>query len=344
MVPPKNAAPLPQTTNEKLDRTQVQAYLERIALPTSLIDEKPSLDLLKRLQLAHLLNITFETTVLHVPSNTWSEDPETPIKIGGSSETVQLGVGAVERIVTKRLGGYCFSLNEVFAAFLRHWFQVTDLAARVYVNQDQNPSVAGWKWGATSHRCMLVGWPGEEDLWFVDGGFGGGQCSYPIKLGFNGRNTTGSFPTQEFKIKQSLLPSLTSSPESPKPEVLHWIVYRNVPSSTPEGESYWTPLYAFLISPLTTQDFVVLNHYNSTHPSAIFKNFFLVTRLQEGGGRKTFFFKEPMSDPKGELNGRICGKLQESSFEGKKVREEWVEMKVGPVREALEKEFGLVLV
>lgn len=114
-------------------------------------------------------------------------------------------------------------------------------------------------------------------------------------------------------------------------------------SPAPERKGYWSPVYAFTLSTVAQPDFVVYNHYNSTHPSAVFRTFFVCTRLAANGTRTTLYWKEGMAD---ESSCRRVAKLQTTSVgkmdEGGKQEEELVEMRVGPIRRVLERSFGML--
>lgn len=85
--------------------------------------------------------------------------------------------------LTTGAGGYCFSLNSTFAAFLRVFgFRVSELAARVYGALGKDPEEAGLLWGPTSHECLVVDWETDgvrSERYFVDVGFGSGQSNTP---------------------------------------------------------------------------------------------------------------------------------------------------------------------
>lgn len=98
-----------------LSQKDASAYLDRISLSTSLLSEAPSLALLAKLQLAHLLAIPFDTSSLHISSKDW--DSNERIKLA-SGPGMQLGEKNFNRIVEAKSGGFCFSLNSTFASFL----------------------------------------------------------------------------------------------------------------------------------------------------------------------------------------------------------------------------------
>lgn len=164
------------TTTGIFSRVDAAAYLQRIQLPHTLLNEPPSLPLLRQIQSSHILSVPFESTTLHVPD--WTDD-DAPITLG-AGETVLLGEGAFNRIVKLNRGGYCFSLNSSFAMLLRTFgFKVSEVAAKVYGFQGQDPEVAGYRWAPTSHQCSVVDWEGSDGRFFVDVGFGSAQSAYP---------------------------------------------------------------------------------------------------------------------------------------------------------------------
>lgn len=138
--------PSPHTAG-KLNRKDALEYLERIKLPPSIVDEKPSLSLLNKLQAAHLLAVPFESTTIHVKD--WYDD-DAEIEIGGGG-TVALAEGAFNHIVKLRRGGYCFSLNGTFPSLLRWFgFNVSECLAKVNSIR-KDPEVEGVDWEALSH-------------------------------------------------------------------------------------------------------------------------------------------------------------------------------------------------
>lgn len=144
----------------------------------------------------------------------------------------------------------------------------------------------------------------------------------------------GPTPCAPYKILHAPLPFNTPSalpPDSP----LHWTIYRQ--SSSPSSpKPFWKPLLTFPLISTPAMDNAVRNHYISSHPASSFRALFLATRLREDGSRATFTFS---GKTRQERVGERRGKLQRTKVEGEKV-EEWVEMKIGPVREVLEREFG----
>lgn len=158
------------------------AYLARIDLPTTLASAPASLDLLSTLLMAHLTNIPYDTTALHLPSSEWSSG-NTPVRLS-SGDGMPLGKPNFDRVIRKRTGGYCYSLNTLFSSLLRGFgFGVSEVGARVYMHRGLDPTNAGYLWSCITHETLIVDWPGSEDArYLVDVGFGGGMSKLEMKL------------------------------------------------------------------------------------------------------------------------------------------------------------------
>lgn len=95
-----------------LSASDTLAYLTRIGLPPSSIDQQPSIELLNELFYHHQLNIGFDTSYLSVPEADWarcqagSATSAEEIQLG-SGVAVDLGEESFHRIVDKRRGGIC---------------------------------------------------------------------------------------------------------------------------------------------------------------------------------------------------------------------------------------------
>lgn len=148
------------------------------------------------------------------------------------------------KLVGARRGGYCFEQNTLFAAALTAvGFAVTPLAARV--------RLGGRKDSARAHMLLSVR-AGERD-WLADVGFGGGGLLEPMPLEPSGEAQQGSW---RFRVV-----------EDGRERVL-----QNV------GPAGWRDLYAFTLEPQLPVDFVVANHYTSTHPDCTFTKIPVVQR------------------------------------------------------------------
>ena len=119
------------------------AYLERINYHGSLA---PSAEMLRELQLAHLLAVPFENLSIHAKQ---------PIVLADEA--------LFTKIVERRRGGFCYECNGLFASLLRALgFEVAMLSAEV-ANAD---GVFGPPF---DHMTLMVS---LEQRWLVDVGFG----------------------------------------------------------------------------------------------------------------------------------------------------------------------------
>ncbi|GJN89304.1 hypothetical protein Rhopal_002284-T1 [Rhodotorula paludigena] len=297
------------TTSGRLGRADAAAYLERISLPLALLDESPSLDLLRQLQSAHILAVPFESLTLHVPD--WHDD-DAEIHLGGG-HPVRLGNDAYNRIVRLRRGGFCFSANSSFAAFLRYFgFRVSECAGRVFSFQRKDPAEAGYSWEPTSHHIRF------ED--------GASQTSIPA-ADYYELHRTDRLPGSD--------PSL--QPDMPP----YWTVWRRNTSAS--GSSYMSPVYSFALQSVAFVDFKVLNNFQFSSLEARFRTFLVATNLHNNGERRTLQFDDSSKDPQ----GRRAAKLYTTTavVEGQREQEkdvEWIEMRVGPVKRVLERDFGML--
>jgi N-hydroxyarylamine O-acetyltransferase len=98
----------------QLSADEITAYLERLGVAGP---GKPDIDTLRLLHRAHVMTIPFENLSVHLPG-----------------EEISLELDALlDKIVTRRRGGFCYELNGLFAALLESiGFGVDRLAARTY--------------------------------------------------------------------------------------------------------------------------------------------------------------------------------------------------------------------
>jgi N-hydroxyarylamine O-acetyltransferase len=138
-----------------------------------------------------------------------------------------------DKLVRRPRGGYCFEHNLLFAAVLeRLGFAVTRLAARIH------PSGAG----ARTHMLLHVVLDGEP--WLADVGFGG-RLMEPLAL----RADVVSQGGWRYRLRAAG----------------HgvWRLEGDEPHE-------WSDLYEFTLEPQRPIDYVVYNHYTSTHPRSPF--------------------------------------------------------------------------
>ncbi|MCA6092534.1 arylamine N-acetyltransferase [Streptomyces sp. SCA3-4] len=161
---------------------------------------------------------------------------------------VLLDVKALQdKMVTRRRGGYCYEQNSLFAAALeRIGFSVTGLGARVRVGSDGMRPV--------THMTLKVVADGEE--WLCDVGFGGEGLLEPLPFrdGAEARQGEWRFGLVREENGVHALRTLRA-----------------------DG---WGDLYAFGPEDRFPIDYVVMNHYTSTHPRSPFVSRVIVQQTE----------------------------------------------------------------
>ena len=132
----------------ELSVDEIAAYLDRIGVTGPL---KPDVDTLRLLHRAHVMTVPFENLSIHLPG-----------------EEISLELGAlVDKIVTRRRGGFCYELNGLFAALLESvGFGVDRLAARTY-----SAELAAFTNRPLDHLALRVT-DAAGGAWLADVGFG----------------------------------------------------------------------------------------------------------------------------------------------------------------------------
>lgn len=150
-----------------------------------------------------------------------------------------------DKLLRRRRGGYCFEHNLLFAALLdRAGFAVTRLAGRVRMGGD---SVR-----PRTHMLLRVEIDGES--WLADVGFGGEGLLEPLPLADGATANQGSWTYRlERRPHDSAPPGAAES----------WVLR----SLHRDG---WFDLYSFTLEPQHQVDYVVHNHFISTHPDSPF--------------------------------------------------------------------------
>ena len=134
-----------------MDQSWVDDYLERIRAPRP---EPPTADALRSLHAAHLLAVPFENLSIHMGE---------PIRLDRQA--------LLDKLLTRRRGGFCYELNGGFALLLDALgFAVTLLAARVFAGDNLGPPF--------DHLVLQVDTP---EPWLTDVGFGK-HSLYPLRL------------------------------------------------------------------------------------------------------------------------------------------------------------------
>ncbi len=166
-----------------------EKYLNRIKHTGSL---KPNLDLLKKLQKNHLMNVPFENLDIHY---------QTPI---------ELDINRIyEKIIHKNRGGFCYELNGIFfELLLLLGFNAKRVSARTYKkNNEYNPEF--------DHFTIIVKIGSTEYL--TDVGFGE-FIFEPLKLqlGEIQNDERGSYSINKFEndyLRVSKIENGKSTPE-----------------------------------------------------------------------------------------------------------------------------------
>ncbi|MFD6886402.1 arylamine N-acetyltransferase [Streptomyces sp. NPDC059957] len=160
---------------------------------------------------------------------------------------VGLDVKTVEdKLVHERRGGYCYEQNTLLAAALqRIGFEVSGRGAR---NRTRGDALT-----AVTHAVLVVTVDGEP--WLCDAGFGWQGPREPVPLTSPGAEVRQG--EWAFRVRE----------ES-----------EGVLALGARREGAWRDLYAFTPQPYHPVDYVVLNHYSSSHPRSSFVGRVVVQR------------------------------------------------------------------
>ncbi|MFJ8884002.1 arylamine N-acetyltransferase [Streptomyces sp. NPDC102402] len=163
---------LPQSAHP-LTPARTDAYLERIGAARPARDDAAAL---RELQLRHLRTVPFENLSIHLGEDIVLEEEK-----------------LVDKVVTKRRGGFCYELNGAFAALLRSLgFRVTPLQARVFGD--------GGRLGVPyDHIALRVETSDGTGPWLVDVGFGD-HALHPLDLG---SRTEQEDPCGRFRFREA---------------------------------------------------------------------------------------------------------------------------------------------
>lgn len=206
-------------------------YLERIGYTGS---AEPTAQTLAALQAAHLRSVPYENLDI-----LWNR----PIVLEKEA--------LYEKIVTRRRGGYCFELNELFGHLLRELgYGVTDLFGRFLKGEKQIPM--------RRHHVLLVDVPGDAARYLCDVGVGSGSPTWPVKLieGEEQRQADGLY-------------------RFTKDEFLGWILE--------EKKDDWGPIYSFTLERQIPVDFVAASFFCERSPESIFNKEEMISLRREDG-------------------------------------------------------------
>jgi N-hydroxyarylamine O-acetyltransferase len=207
----------------------VAAYLERIGYRGPL---DRSIETLRGLHLAHLYAVPFENLDIHLGR---------PIVLDSAA--------LVDKIVTRRRGGFCYELNGLFCALLRELgFRVTMLSAEV-------AREAGGYSPAFDHLTL---WVDLDKPWLADVGFGEG---FRLPLALNE-------PADQVQDGCAYL--LITDGD-----------YRVLLCRDRSGD--WTPRYRFTLQPHVLADFAERCVFHQTSPESHFTLSRICTRATPKG-------------------------------------------------------------
>ena len=151
-----------------------------------------------------------------------------------------------DKLVHRGRGGYCFEHNRLLAEVLRGMgLAVAPVIARVQWNRPEDVPTP------QTHMALLV--TIDNERWLVDVGFGGLTLSSALRLQPGMEQLT---PHEPYRLLQG---------EG------QWRLQAKVAGQ-------WRPLFRFTLQPCEDVDFVVANHYVSTHPDSPFTRELIVAR------------------------------------------------------------------
>ena len=149
---------------EVLDPPIVEAYLDRLGVGGAL---DPTLDTLRRVHRAHLLNVPFENLDIHLG---------VPIVLDARA--------IAEKIALRSRGGFCYEVNGALATLLASLgFEVRLLAARVHREEGRLGEPFG-------HLALAVRI--DDETFLADVGFGRGSFDAPMPLAAAGLQHDGA--------------------------------------------------------------------------------------------------------------------------------------------------------
>lgn len=222
------------------DIPDVQKYWERLEM------EQPELPLSKsdldRMILAHQSRIPFE--------NLDACDYHRPVSLGIPD--------IFDKVVVRRRGGYCFELNALFNALLKHMgVETSPCLGRSLKNRGYVYPIL--------HRGTIARVEGRR--YIAEVGYGGPSpaCAIPLVDGAEVESCG-----QAFRVELH--------------DSCWWhLVYCGNAAKRRRGDATETPAFALLDAPIAPTDFVPLSHYCSTHPDSMFTQQRMINRRTENG-------------------------------------------------------------
>ena len=156
----------------------------------------------------------------------------------------------VDKLVTRRRGGYCFEQNSLFEHVLTAiGYDVRRVLARVLSHRQAEAPPP-----ARNHLALIVRLDGEE--WLVDVGFGGSVPDRPLRLASEAPQQTRH---DTYMFRQGKEGALLT-------------VFR---------DGAWTPAYELAPGRVEDADIETANWYMSTHPGSPFRTALAAARCTE---------------------------------------------------------------
>ncbi len=224
-----------------MNEKELAAYLDRIDTARPAKADSAALHALHR---AHLLAVPFENLSIHL------------------REPISLADGElIDKIVTRRRGGFCYELNGAFALLLRALgFDVRLLAARVFGDD--------WLGPPFDHLALLVRTADGDGPWLADVGFGS-HSEFPLRLGERGQqdDPAGSFRLAEASAGTGLQADFEIGPQAGDIDVIR------------DGQ----PQYRLELRERALADFGPTCWWQQTSPESHFTRTTICSRLTAGG-------------------------------------------------------------
>lgn len=230
---------------ERLDQNAVDRYIERLGLDVATVRESnPTLDLLTRLQTAHVRTIPFEN--LSIVGDPRDDD---------LGEGVPLDLDHIYgKLVDSGRGGYCFELNGLFAVLLRTLGFDAHRAAAIVLGSDGEAEMPA------NHHTVVVS---LDRQYIADPGLGRPQMEIPVP--FDADPTDPDAAGVQWRIVDNDRPAYD----------------RSVQVKTPE--SGWQSRFVVDETPRPLSYFEATNDYFSRAPESMWRQMLIVRRKTESG-------------------------------------------------------------
>jgi arylamine N-acetyltransferase len=238
-------------------RPQLQRYLQLVGQdrPVPSLEElevdiqQDPLGALARIQLRHLAAVPFGNLALHYSTR----------------HNISLDVEAVfEKIVDKRLGGYCMENNVFLSTVLRSLgYQVYPTGSRVsHAIRENSPDPEGY--GGWTHMVNLVMLNGLK--YMVDVGFGASNPTEPLPLRHD--HLVRVLPDADARLVYDSIAPFTDSSQR------MWIYQvRRMPAD------HWVAQYCFSELEFLPQDFLITNYYMSQSRASWFTHILVLAKF-----------------------------------------------------------------